>query len=107
MSSPNISPPTSPDGAPSSQADPPLTELVDDTLEAYIAWLEERAGVWAGYQGWSDAPADDRSLAFSAYQAALDREEKASCVYAELLAALEQTLMNAPVVTDADIQAAL
>jgi hypothetical protein len=72
------------------------TQLTDDTLEAYIAWREERAGVWHAYRRWSAASVDDAVSAFSAYQAALDREEKASWVYADLLARLEHALRKSP-----------
>jgi hypothetical protein len=69
------------------------TELVDDTIDAYVDWREECAHVWNAYERWSGASVADRPSAFSAYRAALDREELASRVYAgriSRLAAAEQ-----------------
>jgi hypothetical protein len=68
-------------------------ELVDRMIEAYVDWREECVGVWGAYEWWSSAPIPDRPVAFSAYGAALEREEQASRVYADLinrLAAPEQ-----------------
>ena len=59
-------------------------ELVDETIEAYVDWREESAGVWDAYERWARAPKIDRAGAFSAYRAALDREECASHAYAGL-----------------------
>ena len=58
--------------------------LVDEAIEAYVDWREERSTVWDAYARWTNAPVADSPLAFSAYQAALDREECAAHVYAEL-----------------------
>jgi hypothetical protein len=59
--------------------------LVDEAVDAYVDWREERASVWDAYARWAGAPAVDCPLAFSAYQAALDREECAAHAYAELM----------------------
>lgn len=59
--------------------------LVDEAVEAYVDWREERATVWDAYARWTSAPVPDAPLAFSAYLAALDREERAAHVYAELM----------------------
>jgi hypothetical protein len=59
--------------------------LVDEAVDAYVDWREERASVWDAYARWASAPVADRRLAFSAYRAALDREERAAHVYAELM----------------------
>jgi hypothetical protein len=80
------------------------TQLVDDALGAYIAWREERSGVWQAYQRWSNAPVDDRPSAFSAYWAALDREEKASSMYADRLGELESALERSPAIPTADLR---
>jgi hypothetical protein len=69
------------------------SELIDRMVAAYVDWREECAFVWGAYQRWSSAPVPDRPVAFSAYRAALEREEHASRVYADLitrLAASEQ-----------------
>jgi hypothetical protein len=56
--------------------------LVDEAIVAYVEWQEERAHVWDAYARWEAAENGDASTAFSAYGAALDREECAACVYA-------------------------
>jgi len=60
-------------------------QLVDEAIEAYVDWREECAEVWAAYERWASAPKIDAAGAFSAYRAALDREECASHAYADLL----------------------
>ena len=59
--------------------------LVDEAIDAYVDWREERASVWDAYARWTSAHVADSPLAFSAYRAALDREERAAHVYAELM----------------------
>ena len=59
--------------------------LVDEAIDALVDWGEECASVWDAYARWTGAHAADSPLAFSAYQAALDREERAAHVYAELM----------------------
>jgi hypothetical protein len=58
--------------------------LVDELMVAYVEWREESARVSDAYGGWATAEATDGGLAFGAYVAALDREERASQVYAGL-----------------------
>jgi hypothetical protein len=60
-------------------------QLADEALEAYVDWREESAEVWDAYERWVRAPKVDAAGAFSAYRAALDREECASHAYADLL----------------------
>ena len=62
------------------------TELVDEAIDAYVDWRQESAGVWDAYERWARAPRVDAAGAFSAYRAALDREECASHAYADQLA---------------------
>jgi hypothetical protein len=59
--------------------------LVDEAVDAYVDWREERASVWDAYARWETAQVADSTLAFSAYRAALDREERAAHAYAELM----------------------
>ena len=59
------------------------SELVDELMDAYVDWREECNALRDAYDRWSIASPDERSLAFVAYSAALDREEQASAVYAE------------------------
>jgi len=66
-------------------SDPVDKRLLDELVDAYVDWREERATVWDAYGRWTSAPVPDSPLAFSAYRAALDREERAAHVYAELM----------------------
>jgi hypothetical protein len=61
-------------------------QLVDEAVGAYVDWREESAAVWDAYERWAHAPRIDAAGAFSAYRAALDREECASHAYADQLA---------------------
>jgi hypothetical protein len=60
-------------------------QLIDEATDAYVDWREERGTVWDAYARWTNASVADSPLAFSAYQAALDREECAAHAYAELM----------------------
>ena len=51
-------------------------------VDAYVDWREEGAAVWHAYERWTCAPPADALFAFAAYQAAVDREERAADVYA-------------------------
>jgi hypothetical protein len=55
-------------------------QLVDEAMDAYVDWREECAGVWDAYERWARAPKIDAVGAFSAYRAALDREECARAI---------------------------
>lgn len=59
--------------------------LVDEAVDAYVDWREECTAVWDAYGRWTRATAVDAPLAFSAYRAAVDREELASQVYAKFM----------------------
>ena len=58
---------------------------VDATVAAYSDWRRECAAVRNAYRSWASARAVDKSLAFVAYNAALDREERAAKLFARLL----------------------
>lgn len=62
-----------------------LEQRGDDVTEAYLDWVEGCIDVQGAYESWVQAPASDASLAFAAYGAALDREERAS-VFLQVLA---------------------
>ena len=62
------------------------SQRVDEAIHAYLDWQEESAEVWEACARWECAEKGDASFAFSAYRAALDREEHASRVYAALVA---------------------
>jgi hypothetical protein len=70
--------------------------MIDETMDAYVDWREECMRVWEAYQGWRSASRADSPLAFLAYLAALDREERASEFYAERISRLDR-LVAAPV----------
>ena len=57
------------------------TPLVGGVIEGYLSWREESAAVTATYEHWSSARSEERSNAFHAYVAALDREERAASAY--------------------------
>ena len=59
--------------------------LVDEATDSYIDWREECVAVRDAYDRCAHVPAGDVPLAFSAYRAALDREECASRAYANLV----------------------
>ncbi len=61
------------------------TALGDALIDLYVDWREECASVRVAYEWWSDAEKGERAAAFAVYRAALDREERASDVYAELV----------------------
>ena len=61
------------------------TQIVDDAVIAYVEWREECIEVWNAYGWWASAPPEDVRPAHAAYRAALDREEAAANVYAELM----------------------
>jgi hypothetical protein len=61
-------------------------KLVDDAIVAYVDWREECEWVRASYDRWTGVGTDEARRAFSAYRAALEREARASRVYAECIA---------------------
>jgi hypothetical protein len=62
--------------------------MVDETIDAYVDWREECTHVWEAHRRWQSAAGADAALAFRAYVAALDREERASQVYADWIGRL-------------------
>jgi hypothetical protein len=64
---------------------PPSPQLVDAVMDRYVAWREESVAVDAAYASWRRAPSGDRALLFAAYQAALDREERAASDYQRMI----------------------
>ncbi|HTE63569.1 MAG TPA: hypothetical protein VK631_24650 [Solirubrobacteraceae bacterium] len=62
-----------------------LDTVIDDVMDAYVEWREECAEVEVAYLRWSIASPTDALLAFAAYVAALDREDRASSSYAEVI----------------------
>jgi hypothetical protein len=56
--------------------------LADALIDLYVSWREECSAVELAYERWREAAKEDRETAFVAYNLALDREERASNVYA-------------------------
>jgi hypothetical protein len=50
----------------------------DDFIESYVSWREACHAVAAAYLRWTRSPRHDRRVAFAAYQAALEREDRAA-----------------------------
>jgi hypothetical protein len=59
--------------------------VIDDVMDAYVEWRQESAEVERAYQRWSTAAPADTALAFAAYVAALDREDRASIFFAQVV----------------------
>jgi hypothetical protein len=59
--------------------------LGDAMIDLYAEWREECSAVQLAYEWWRAASTDERTVAFAAYNAALDREERASERYAALI----------------------
>jgi hypothetical protein len=57
--------------------------LVEEFVDSYTGWREESAAVRDAYETYTGQNGADRTLAFMAYQAALDREERAARAYQE------------------------
>jgi hypothetical protein len=60
--------------------------LIDDVVDAYVDWREQSQRVWLAYHAWSSAVGKDGRLRFAAYVEELDREHRASDVYASTIA---------------------
>jgi hypothetical protein len=61
-----------------------LHHLIDQMIDGYVSWREECALLAAAYDNWSQSTREDRHLAYTAYRAALDREERAAETYRSL-----------------------
>jgi hypothetical protein len=59
--------------------------LADALIDLYVRWREECIAVQDAYERWIGAQREDRPAAYAAYSAALDREERAGQVYADLV----------------------
>ena len=67
-------------------------ELIDVMMDMYVDWREECIALRKAYERWSSVRLAERKLAFAAYRAALDREDRASAVYADLVKSVEREL---------------
>ena len=61
-------------------------ELIDVLMDLYCEWREECTGVHEAYARFCDVVSAERTLAYGAYTAALDREGAACQRYAEQIA---------------------
>ena len=55
---------------------------IDELLEGYVSWRETCGMVWRAYERWIGSDRRERALAYAAYLAALDGEERAARTYA-------------------------
>jgi hypothetical protein len=68
---------------------PQLSDAVDD---GYATWQVESGAVAESYRSWTCADRrDERWLAYAAYVAALDREERAARAYRHLVEQIQAT----------------
>ncbi len=61
-------------------------DTVDVMIDDYVSWREACAEVASSYRRWRFAKGREELLAFSAYVAALDREERAAIDYQQSIA---------------------
>jgi hypothetical protein len=59
------------------------SEEADELIALYCDWREECVLVQAAYERFSASGAPDRTLAFAAFAAALEREESAAQAYGD------------------------
>src|SRR3954451_25012155 len=71
-------------------------ELIDHLMDAYVDWREECITLGNAYERWLTVAVAERSLAFAAYRAALDREQQASSVYADRFEIVTRKLTPRP-----------
>jgi hypothetical protein len=64
--------------------------LVDNLVDAYVAWRETCARVDDTYRYWASETGPRGGVAFGLYMAALDAEERAAEVYAGLVRRAEK-----------------
>jgi hypothetical protein len=64
-------------------------DVVDRMIELYCDWRTACAEVQAAYGRFLDAASGDRTMAFAAYTAALDREQSTCEAYARQIRVVE------------------
>jgi hypothetical protein len=67
-----------------------LIALVDALINVYVSWRGECASVALSYSAWGLSDRRDKRVAFSAYVAALDREEAAAETYRNIVGRITQ-----------------
>jgi hypothetical protein len=58
--------------------------LVDEAMNAYAGWRDQCGAVELAYGHWATSRGSDAAVWYTAYSAALDREERAAERYARL-----------------------
>ncbi len=60
-------------------------ELTHAIAAGYARWRRETQAVAVRYRTWAAAPRGQRALAYAAYEAALQQEERAASAYRDLV----------------------
>jgi hypothetical protein len=74
-------------------SEPAMSRTIDErmmnvSLKAYVEWRRLSVAVQAAYDDWKCAPREKAAAAFLRYRTALDREERSSLEYAQLVEGL-------------------
>jgi|HubBroStandDraft_3_1064219.scaffolds.fasta_scaffold2098007_1 hypothetical protein len=77
--------------------------LIDRLIELYCDWRSQCWNVRAAYAQFTAATARDRTVAYAAYRAALDREESAAGVYAQQLARVRASAQSGAVTRQGEL----
>ena len=64
---------------------PDWAELEDAASDAYVEWRGDCVLLQDAYDSWARGGRDHAPVAFTAYQRALDREERSASRYADLM----------------------
>ena len=72
-------------------------ELLGPATVAYDRWRDESAAVRIAYHRWAGSPSARKAIAFGAYSAALDREERAADRYARVIAGVGHAEKRTPI----------
>ena len=73
-----------------------LDPRIDTLVDVYIAWRHESVAVRRTYRWWRRAPVADRPVAFAAYAAALELEERAAARFAEAVEIVGRLRLHKP-----------
>jgi hypothetical protein len=79
-------------GRPGRAGQDQVDSLVDELIDTYASWREECSAVEQAYDNWTAADPADERVAYSAYLAALDREEHAAGAYQRCAAKIKRDL---------------
>ena len=69
-------------------------KLVDRLMDAYVSWREACLRVSDAYRSWGSGTGQGTTPAFGCYMAALDQEERAAEIYADLVRRASQLASN-------------